>query len=445
RSGIADYSAELLPHLAKELEIEVYTTPRAVRRADPEEGWTTFPYRDFTPRDRRNRFDLVLYQMGNDDRHHGRIYELLLERPGVVLLHEFLLHHLIRERTLVAGDADAYVEELRYSYGATGQAAGRRLVDLDLPLDVWRFPLFERVVDRSLGVLVHNEFSRRRILAGRPRTRIAIVPSPVGMETVSSPGTPEDRSSLRRSLGLPVEGFLLGSFGLATPLKRLDVALRAFQRLRRNRPDAHYVLVGPVSPYYDLEGLLSGGLGEGVAVQGRVDLDTFHRSMEAVDLAVNLRYPSAGETSATLLRLMALARPVIVTDHGPSAELPDDACVKVAPDGFEEPILAEMFEALAADDALRRRIGDNAREHIRKHHHPEDTSRGILSFLTAIRKVDPEPPLPVPPLASFPPEDVATRTIADIAAGCADLGVEETDRALLGAVAEELEDLGFGP
>ena len=444
KTGIADYSAELLPGLAAEgLEIELFTDPTSVAGSSESVPWSAFPYREFPTRRRDAPWDTVVYQMGNDARAHAAIHDLLLETPGVVVLHEFVLHHMIRERTLVQGDWRGYEREMSYCYGETGRAAARRMLDLDLPVDPWRFPLFERVVDRSLGVLVHNETTRDRVLASRPHAAVGVVPSPVdptAFETLDGDG-----DAFRRDLGLPPGTPLVGSFGLVTPLKRLEPSLAAFQRFRRSRPEARYLIVGPVSPWFDLDALLEGEAGRGVTVMGRVDLETLHRAMAAVDVAMNLRYPSAGETSATLMRLMGAGTATIVTDDGPMAELPGDCCVKIRPDGYEEILLAEMLLALFEREELRRAIGENARRFVRENHAVDRTARLYREHLERFAR-EAEPPRPaVPPLAPMEEGDVTNRWLAEIAGACGDLGVDETDRELLGGVAAVLADLGVDP
>ena len=73
---------------------------------------------------------------------------------------------------------------------------------------------------------------------------------------------------LRAALGLPADAFLVASFGFITPAKRLDVALRAFARLRREVPNALYLLVGEVSPHYDFASVLTPALAAGVVPVG---------------------------------------------------------------------------------------------------------------------------------------------------------------------------------
>ena len=101
---------------------------------------------------------------------------------------------------------------------------------------------------------------------------------------------------------------------------------------------------------------------------GHTELDEFLRYMQVADVAVNLRYPTSGETSGTLIRLLGLGKPVIVSNLGAFAEIPDGACAKVDLDEFEEDLLFEYLRRLAADEGLRRQMGENARRFVAPPH-----------------------------------------------------------------------------
>ena len=230
-SGIADYAAELAPHLAERAELTLFFEGARAPAPELAARLRCRPIAELDGELGRGAFDAVVYQLGNSAEHHEEIYRALLRRPGVVVLHEYMLHHLVRELTLVRGDAAAYVEEMRYAAGETGRAAARRLLDTHYPVDVWAFPLFERVVDRSLGVLVHSEFTRARVLASRPLARVEVVPMPVDFEELRPP-TEEERAAARAAVGLADDAPLLATFGFVTPNKHLEPALAAFARLR---------------------------------------------------------------------------------------------------------------------------------------------------------------------------------------------------------------------
>ena len=103
--------------------------------------------------------------------------------------------------------------------------------------------------------------------------------------------------------------------------------------------------------------------------------------MRACDVAVNLRHPTAGETSGTVIRLLGLGKPLIVNETGSFAEIPDDAAAKVPLDDTEEDLLLAYLRALAADEPLRRRMGENARLHMELHHGLAASARGYAGFL----------------------------------------------------------------
>ena len=430
RSGIADYSAELLPYLAEHLEVDLFVEDGF--KVDPElaarfpvHGHRAFP-------GLAGRYDAALYHVGNNPDYHSGICRTLLQYPGIMVLHEAMLHHLVRGMTLDRGDAAGYVEEMRYAYGRTGQALAKRSVDTGVPLDVWGYPLFERFVDASTGLIVHNDFTARRVLASRPDTRIARVPHHLSLGDLPS------EAEVRAALGIPADAFVVSSFGFITPAKRLEVSLRAFARLRREVPNAVYFLVGEVSPHYDFR-----DLAPGVVLVGRTELDDFLRHMIAADVAINLRHPTAGETSGTLIRLLGIGKPVIVNDTGAFSEIPDDCCAKVPLDDSEEELLFTYLLRLAQDEPLRRRMGENARRHLAAHHTLEGSARAYAGFIRETVEAGAQPFRAVPPLAAYSENDVLADLIRDLSAEVSDLGIEEREDDLLRELAGEVVDLGL--
>jgi glycosyltransferase involved in cell wall biosynthesis len=437
RSGIADYSAELLPHLAEHCEIELIVDegsrpePELARRL-PVHGHRALPGLL-----ERGRFDAVLYQLGNNRDYHAAIYRSLFDHPGVVVLHEAVLHHLVRDLTLHAGDPEAYVREMRYAYGRTGEAMARRCVATGVPLDPWSYPLFERVVDASRGLIVHNRFTRDRVLASRPLARLAVVPHHLSLDALPEPSA----EKAREALGIAPGAFTVATFGFVTAAKRPGVLLRAFARLRSEVPHARLLIAGEVSPHFDFPAVFTPGLRAGVTVTGRLDLDRFLACMQACDVAVNLRHPTAGETSGTVVRLLGLGKPLIVNDTGAFAEIPDDCCAKVGLDETEEDLLLAYLRRLAADEPLRRRMGENARRYAVSHHSLAGSARAYAAFLRETVESGARPFRALPPLMPYPPEDLLSDLIRETSAELVDLGAGEADDDLLREVAAALAEL----
>jgi glycosyltransferase involved in cell wall biosynthesis len=221
------------------------------------------------------------------------------------------------------------------------------------------------------------------------------------------------------------------------------VSLKAFAELRRRHPGSRYLLAGEASPYYDLDALLAGELGAGVTVTGRLELTDLLAAMNACDVAVNLRHPTGGETSGTLIRLLGIGKPVIVTDHGSFAEIPDGCCAKVALDESETALLAEYLGALAADPGLGRRLGENARRHVLEHHSLETSAAGYANFLEQVLSSKARPFQASPPL-SRPARSTGEKLATEIGAAIADLGIRDDDLDVITPVAEALAELGLG-
>ncbi len=69
-----------------------------------------------TKRVRSGEFDIALYHLGNNP-YHDFVYETALQHPGVVVMHEANLHHLIARSTIRRGDWDGYLAECEYNGG----------------------------------------------------------------------------------------------------------------------------------------------------------------------------------------------------------------------------------------------------------------------------------------------------------------------------------------
>ncbi|MFH1928898.1 MAG: glycosyltransferase [Chloroflexota bacterium] len=440
-SGIADYSHELLPYLARYAEIDLFVDEGFTPAKEISKRFPIQSYRDYGSLRQTEGYEATIYHIGNDTRYHEHIYHTALKYPGIVVLHEYMLQHLVQGMTLARGNPEGYVEEMRYCYGRTGERLARLQINTGRGVDVWAWPLFERIVDASLGVVVHSEHARQQILARRPQARVAKINSHCSENILT--GQYESPLAAREALGLPRDAFIVASFGLITPHKRVEVALRAFARLHRRFPDAKLLLVGAVSPLYDIQSILDGGLREGVTVTRRVNMESFLQYMIASNLAVNLRYPTGGETSATLIRLLGFGKPVIVSNVGSFVEYPDDCCAKVDVGDEEEDTLYAMMSALATDEGLRRQLGDNAHRYIQTHHTLESSAQGYIGFIQDILASPPRPSSVIPSMVRPIGDDVLAGLISDIAAEMVGLGIRDGDETILREIATALVGLNM--
>jgi 2-polyprenyl-3-methyl-5-hydroxy-6-metoxy-1,4-benzoquinol methylase/glycosyltransferase involved in cell wall biosynthesis len=378
RSGIADYSEELLPHLAA-AGAELTLFVEGFRPSN--EGLAArFEVRDYR-RDRSaladlGEFDAAVYHVGNDHRYHSGVFDAMRAHPGVAVFHDFALQDFFLGLARERGDMRLYLDEV----GACHGEAARREAEAALsrgatpslyarPLD---FPLNCRLARGCEGIIVHSEWSRERLRAAAPGVPVRRVNHHV-TDAAAEAGPRPARDS-----AAPVR---IASFGLITPDKGIERALRALAALR-DRHDFRYALVGDPNAYFDVRALVREcGLEDRVEITGHVPLEEFERRIAEADVALNLRERTSGETSGSLCRIMAAGVCAVVSSVGWFSELPDDCVVKVEPGEHADALLGAYLEKLIADAPLRGRLGATARRHVLAEHDIRRSARGYLDFI----------------------------------------------------------------
>jgi len=390
QSGISDYSEELLPALAATgLQIELFVDEYKPTNREVATSFPVHSGKQFARLHQRQPFNAALYHMGNSPA-HAYIYKAIFDNrgrlPGIVVMHEYVLHHLVMWMALNGGKKRDYQREMGDRYGAAGAEAVRRVLQGQTPESLFSFPLSERVIAAADKLIVHSQYMAAKVAEVAPHTPITV--APMGMPLPPA----VDRAAARARLGIAPETFVVASLGHINPYKRLSTSLRAYKAFAMQQPASHYYLVGSVSPNYNLPRQVAAlGLSERVTVTGHADTATYNDYMAATDVCINLRYPSAGETSAALLRIMGAGKAVIVSNTAAFAELPPAAAVRVDVDESEESLLLDYLLVLAADPLLRQTLARNARKLIASQHRPAQAAAAYYHALTGGYPVNYEP------------------------------------------------------
>ena len=366
-TGIATYSEDLLPALARHANVDVFigdVTPTHPALA----ALPVFNYREYAARRRRQGYDATLYQMGNHAGYHGFIYETLARFPGIVVLHEYVLHHFMAGYTLDQGRRGEYSWLVGYAAGPEAMDAARAALRGERPMPFYDYPLVEHVLDLSQGALCHSEYAAGLIREARPDLPMAVVPLPT---TVTATARPAD----------PARPFTAVTAGYLTPSKGLRPALEGFAQFACDVPSARYVLIGDVEAGFDLVRCIrDAGVADRVEVRGYApSLAEFDAQIAEADVCLNLRYPTAGETSASLLRILGIGVPAIITDTGWFSEVPDTVSLKI-PTPPTARAVAAALHALT-DPARRAAMSAAARAWVRDVHDPERAAQGYLDFI----------------------------------------------------------------
>jgi glycosyltransferase involved in cell wall biosynthesis len=361
RSGISDYSEDLLPHLADLVDVDLFVDGFQPSNQELAGRFSIYPIAEY-PR-RRWDYDVALYHMGNN-LYHEAIYRIALRFPGVVVLHDYALVGIIGSMTAARGNRGGFVREWGYNYGLEGLAQVRAILDGRMPLSPDE-PLNRRLLDISIGLVVHSDYLRRRALATCSLADVAHI----SMPCVSHQPRPLTRRAARRELGLDEDGLYVGSFGFIVPSKQVEPLLDVFAELLPQFPNARLIFVGEPLEWYDPTPLIEQrGLADKVTITGYLPFSTWYTTMAAMDLAVNLRYPTLGETSAAVLRLLGEGVPTVVSNVGWYAELPDDCVVKVrVGEDMQADLRLAITDLLSAPE-LRAHLGQRSRAYVATHH-----------------------------------------------------------------------------
>jgi glycosyltransferase involved in cell wall biosynthesis len=347
-TGVADYCARLLPHLAEVAALDAYAPPGTAVPGFPIHDLADLPAN-------RLAYDLIFYHMGNHPAHHAAIYEMAIRYPGVTALHEVNLHAFF-----AASPLPAYVREMGFAAGLDGVARARRALLNGEPPPAAAFPLGERLRQSSLGLIVHTQAAH---------DMLASLPALPPLQTIPlAADLPAERPFPRPKaiVALPPDTLLLGAFGHLAPSKRLDVLFRALAAIRSEAPPFRCLLVGQPVPGYDVTALIAQhDLADLVIHTGYAETAVYEAYLQHIDVGVNLRSaPTGGEMSASLLDLMARGKPCLVSDVDGFRALPDTAVCKIPQDETETDQLAHALLTLLQAPAQRRQLGQNARRHV---------------------------------------------------------------------------------
>ena len=377
RSGIADYSAQLLPALAQFYDVDVI-----IDQAQLAAPWVSAHcgVRDVQwLLDHAQGYDRVMYHFGNSS-YHKHMFELLARVPGVVVLHDFFLgdiHNYLAVHGVVPHGL------FRALYESHGYAAlGVRAAEKDGAAVITQYPANLGVVQQSLGVIVHSEHARQlaQTWYGRElarRWQVVALPRAVPQKG--------NKQQVRQQLALAPDDFVVCSFGLMGATKLNERLLEAWllSPLAQD-PRCRLVFVGEAhAGDYGaaIEAKISSsGLGDRISITGWADAEVFHSYLAGADLAVQLRANSRGETSAAVLDCMNHGLPTLVNAHGAFAELPADS-VWLLPEVFDDQALADAMTTLWLAPEQRRALGERAREVLGSAHSPETCAKQYVAAI----------------------------------------------------------------
>jgi glycosyltransferase involved in cell wall biosynthesis len=359
-TGVADYAAALLAEMRKHGRVEIAPST----------------------------CDVALYHLGNNAL-HGDIYRRALEVPGVVVLHDAVLHHFL----LGFLDEAAYIEEFVYNYGEWNRGLARELwrgrASSATDRRYFDYPMLRRIVERSRAVVVHNPAAAQSVaehgaglgsggLSGR------VIEIPHLFTAPRNGASVAETIRWRQRAGVGLGSFVFGVFGYLRESKRLMTVLESFADVHRDSPGTTLLVAGEFVST-DLERAVEPMLSApGVMRRPHLEEREFWLAAAVVDACINLRYPAAGETSGIAIRLMGLGKPVMLTESPECSRFPEDACIRIATGAAERDSLRDHMTLVAQMPQVAAAIGVRAAAYIHAHHGAERVAAQYWGLLREV-------------------------------------------------------------
>jgi glycosyltransferase involved in cell wall biosynthesis len=207
-------------------------------------------------------------------------------------------------------------------------------------------------------VTVSAELKQHLVAEGFPTGKVSVIYN--GIDVGDVPGG-DARRQMRQRLNIPDDAVVVGTVARLDPVKDLHTLIRAVcQSGRQPQTPLVLLVIGDGSERASLEASAhEAGAGSLVRFVGH--REDARDLLAACDVYANSSISEG--ISLTILEAMAAGLPVVATSVGGTPEIVDTTCGRLVP-ARDAQALAEALTALAADPALRRLLGRQARARV---------------------------------------------------------------------------------
>jgi glycosyltransferase involved in cell wall biosynthesis len=374
RTGIADYTLGLLPTLSKHADVTLWTNQNEwdpacenhcrVRHFDIKQiEWSDV-----------NGADITYYNIGNNHLFHAAIWQVSRLHPGIVILHDISVHNFFD--SLYNGvwrDVPGYLAQMEAHYGVEGRRAAEEFVrsrGASIEVMTERYPLTSLALENCLGAVVHTPAAFDEL---RKENQYAVIYAPLPAVFGSQP---ESEHFEAPSAQPPYKLIVFGHLGKNRRLEAVFEALKGFS-------DRHQFRLDIYGESDDAKGMRQRiralNLSDIVKLHGYASQEDLDNALTNAHLAINLRYPTMGEASASQLRLWAYSLPSLVTKVGWYASLSDETVAHVRPD-YEVEDIQTHLRAFLNNPAKFKQMGKSGFASLQKNHNPEAYVRALLEM-----------------------------------------------------------------
>jgi glycosyltransferase involved in cell wall biosynthesis len=378
RSEIANTSYRLMAVFGRNAEVTYWCPSGAIKSPVVLNGVRVRPIEDPMPWAELNYSDATFYNIGNDGNFHSEILHIARQHPGIVIMHDGNIHLLARHysREFLSSD-NVYLDFLR-------QYGGEKLLRLGLdhlrgadPSDtISANTLHEVAMLGAAGVICHNP----TLVPGwesQIECPMVALPLPYCEKAQMRPYVFR-RWDGRRKVRLAVFGFLRGVN------RRLKPFLEALSKYKDKGRFEVYV-AGEYGPIESMSQYVrSLGLEAQCTLHGYLPEAELKSLLDQTDVAINLRFPSMGEASASALRVWDHSLCALTSHTAWYSTLPSETVLFVDPEKEMESIHASLDYFLNNPVEVYQR-GINGRYQLENMHSAEAYVPKVLDFGQIVR------------------------------------------------------------
>jgi glycosyltransferase involved in cell wall biosynthesis len=290
--------------------------------------------------------DLPVYHLSNDpgDR---EIYEMALEWPGLVVLHDLVLDHLVRG--LLKSREPAGIETAREVVAASDRPGVPAFPE---PLAT---PWCALVARRARGLVVHSSFEARYLEALGVRTPIMLAPPPA-LADPPRKGAARRGRRLRRRLGA---GAVLGVVGELGPEMGLALAVEASRGL-----DVPASIVAVGHRRAEEDGSAIAFHGEPVIWAGDLPEEEMMAWLAACDVVMDLRHPPRPSVTTAVIRALQMGVPVVASSPMALPDGTEDSATVLTASPPDPPEVARAVARMLGDPRSSGMPGKAAAERV---------------------------------------------------------------------------------
>lgn len=356
-SGVCSVVESVLPLIAakKDIELELFIEDGVVPTNPRIRSILWHPVSSYNDPDIRNSFDTAIYQMGNNYQFHREIAAAFLNYGGILELHDVALFNFMMGWAYDTKKWPEFIRLMCYCHGKKTENEARKIaLGMDSPLKYkpMDYPMNRHFIDRADAIIVHSDYARQFVKGIRANVSTEVIPLSAKIAPMNRF---QRREQARNKLSIGQECFVMGSFGYVTPAKRIDSTLYAIYDFKKEYSKPfRYFIVGPISNDFVNDLVEKLHLNQEVTITGEIADDLFYTYMDACDLCFNLRYPTKGESSASLTELLVRGIPCVVTNDGAFEEYPSETVFKISAGKNERQDLHSFIQLVSKEPSILR-------------------------------------------------------------------------------------------